>query len=85
MDVHSARRRAHPILLSYLDVVIQGYLRHFGPDGVARFVATTEGWNAPVLNDRAAPLYPRAQRLTAAETGLVDTILQAQGSRLIRA
>lgn len=75
----------HPILLSYLDVVIQGYLRHFGPDGVARFVATTEGWDAPVLNDRAAPLYPRAQRLTAAETGLVDTILQAQGSRLIRA
>lgn len=73
----------HPILLSYLDVVIQGYLRHFGKDGVERFVASTHGWDAPVLNDRAAPIYPRAQRLTDAETALVDHILKTQGSVLI--
>ena len=28
---------AHPILLSYLDVVVQGYLAEFGADGVAAF------------------------------------------------
>lgn len=75
----------HPILLSYLDVVIQGYLRHFGADGVARFVATTDGWHAPVLNDRATPRYPRAQVLTDAERELVDRILLEQGSTLITA
>lgn len=73
----------HPILLSYLDVVIQGYLRHFGEEGVARFIETTDGWEAPVLNDRAAPQYPRAQRLSSRETGLVDTILREQNSILL--
>lgn len=73
----------HPILLSYLDVVIQGYLRHFGQQGVADFVATTDGWTAPVLDDRAAPIYPRAQRLAAVETQLVDAILADQNSHII--
>lgn len=80
----TAPTREHPILLSYLDVVIQGYLRHFGPDGVARFVQTTDGWEAPVLNDRAAPRYPRGQILTEAERALVDAILTAQGSTVIQ-
>jgi hypothetical protein len=71
---------ATPILLSYLDVVVQGYLQHFGEPGVARFFASTEGWQAPVLDDRAAPLYPRAQRLSAAETALVDAHLAQTGS-----
>ncbi len=62
----------NPILLSYLDVVVQGYLAEFGKEGVARFFATTDGWEAPILNDRADPAYPRAQSLTKAEAGLVD-------------
>ena len=33
---------AHPILLSYIDVVMEGYLDHFGRDGLDRFVASTE-------------------------------------------
>ena len=49
-----------PILLSYLDVVVQGYWRVFGADGVDRFFATTDGWDAPILNDRSAPRYPRS-------------------------
>lgn len=73
----------HPILLSYLDVVIQGYLRHFGEEGVARFVETTDGWEAPVLNDRHAPQYPRAQRLSERETDLVDSILRERKSVLL--
>ena len=62
---------AEPILLSYLDVVVQGFLQMFGPDGVTDFFATTTGWR-PVHNDRNVPLYPRAQQLTKDETALVD-------------
>ena len=64
-----------PILLSYLDVVIQGYLREFGREGVAGFLETTDGWEAPILDDRAAPIYPRHQRLTPEETDYVDAAL----------
>jgi gamma-glutamylcyclotransferase (GGCT)/AIG2-like uncharacterized protein YtfP len=72
---HAPASTAHPILLSYLDVVVQGYLREFGEDGVGRFFATTDGWDGPVLNDRAAPRYPRHQPLSAGEHGLVDAWL----------
>lgn len=71
---------AHPILLSYIDVVVQGYLQLGGEEAVADFAASTAGWHAPVLNDRAAPLYPRAQRLSASETGVVDALLAQLGS-----
>ncbi len=73
----------NPILLSYLDVVVQGYLREFGQDGVRHFFDTTDGWQAPVLDDRAAPIYPRAQALSAAERRLVDRGLVTQKARLI--
>ncbi|HHX91761.1 MAG TPA: gamma-glutamylcyclotransferase [Paracoccus sp.] len=71
-----------PILLSYIDVVFQGYLREYGPEGVARFVATTDGWDAPILDDRTAPLYPRHQSLRPEERGLVDHHLTALGARV---
>lgn len=61
-----------PILLSYLDVVVQGYARVFGKDGVSRFFESTSGWDAPILNDRATPRYPRHQLLSTEETALVD-------------
>jgi hypothetical protein len=69
---HHAPTDDNPVLLSYLDVVVQGYFREFGLDGVTHFFETTEGWNAPILNDRADPIYPRAQVLNAEETALVD-------------
>ncbi|MBR9650638.1 gamma-glutamylcyclotransferase family protein [Thalassovita aquimarina] len=69
---HGAPSMAHPILLSYLDVVVQGYYQEFGEDGVDRFFATTDGWDAPILDDRAAPQYPRHQALSSAEIRLVD-------------
>ena len=71
----AAPDKDHPILLSYVDAVLQGYLREFGEAGAERFCATTEGWNTPVLNDRAAPVYPRAQRLTMVEQTFVDDML----------
>lgn len=71
-DAHHPPTAQNPILLSYLDVVVQGYLAEFGEAGVARFFASTDGWDAPVLDDRIDPVYPRAQSLTSTETALVD-------------
>ncbi|MFD3190483.1 gamma-glutamylcyclotransferase [Sedimentitalea sp. HM32M-2] len=80
---HTRPSAAHPVLLSYIDVVVQGYLREFGNCGVANFFATTRGWDTPVLNDRAAPRYPRHQQLTRRETGLVDDHLAGLGVRIL--
>jgi len=67
----------HPILRSYLDVVVAGYLKNFGAEGVADFFATTDNWG-PVKDDRAAPLYPRHQQVKTEVTVLVDQHLAAQ-------
>lgn len=72
---HTAASATHPILLSYLDVVVQGYLTEFGEAGAMRFFDTTQGWDAPILNDRAAPIYPRHQTLSADEISFVDHAL----------
>lgn len=69
----------HVMLLSYIDVVIQGYLREFGSDGAARFFATTHGWDMPVCDDRADPIYPRHQPLTDDERRFVDRELARIG------
>ncbi|MDW4498411.1 gamma-glutamylcyclotransferase family protein [Sulfitobacter sp. D35] len=68
------------ILMSYLDVVVQGFLRVFGEDGVQDFFDTTDNWSTPILDDRAAPLYPRHQKLTTAEAALVDRHLDRIGA-----
>ncbi|MEM6618990.1 MAG: gamma-glutamylcyclotransferase family protein [Pseudomonadota bacterium] len=71
------------ILLSYLDVVVQGFLRVYGEPGVARFFDTTDGWTTPVRDDRADPVYPRAQVLTPQEAALVDHHLGRLSVRLV--
>ncbi|MHA6325523.1 gamma-glutamylcyclotransferase [Roseivivax sp. CAU 1753] len=70
-----------PILLSYLDVVLQGYLEAFGEDGARRFFETTENWDTPILNDRAQPRYSRAQSLSAKDIAWIDAELAARGLR----
>lgn len=63
----------NPILQSYCDCVMQGYLRVFGLAGLDRFVATTANWAPGAMRlDRDEPLYPRAVRLTSEETALID-------------
>ncbi|MDG4647950.1 gamma-glutamylcyclotransferase [Roseibacterium sp. SDUM158017] len=74
---------AHPILLSYLDTVVQGYLREFGEDGARRFFDTTQGWEAPVFDDRAEPVYPRATPTSGAERNFVDVELRLRDVRRI--
>lgn len=82
--LHAPASIAHPILLSYLDVVVQGYLQEFGEAGAAMFFATTHGWDAPILNDRAAPVYPRHQVLTPAQTEFVDDALHDLGCTITK-
>lgn len=72
-----------PILMSYLDVVVQGYLREFGQAGAEDFFATTDGWEIPVLDDRASPRYPRHQALSGVERDLVDALLREVGGRVL--
>lgn len=83
-EKHGAPDTHHPILLSYLDVVVQGYLHEFGAVGADRFFATTTGWQAPILNDRATPRYPRHQQLTKQETAFVDARLAALSASIIQ-
>lgn len=65
------------ILLSYLDVVMQGYFKHFGEDGLKRFVETTANFNCPIKDDREEPLYPRSVVVSEAETALFARCFEA--------
>jgi len=80
---HGVPDATHPVLLSYLDVVVQGYLREFGEAGVARFFETTDGWDAPILDDRDKPVYARHQRLGSDERALVQDWLRAVDAQVI--
>ena len=73
---HAVPKGGYHLLLSYIDVVVQGYLREFGTDGAQHFFDTTDGWDVPVLDDRAEPRYPRACTLTSDELDLVDAALE---------
>ena len=70
--VHLHSDRSQPILRSYLDVVVEGFWRMHGEAGVARFFETTGGWAHPVLDDRAAPVYPRARVVGAEVSEMVE-------------
>lgn len=80
---HPKSEELKPIYLSYLDVVIQGYLLEFGESGVRAFFDTTVGWEAPIKDDRSDPIYPRHQMLTPDETRLVDDELARIGCRFL--
>ncbi|SON56375.1 hypothetical protein HDIA_2834 [Hartmannibacter diazotrophicus] len=68
---------SHPVPLSYVDVVMAGYVRLFGRAGAQRFVASTDGWDVPRLDDRAAPTYPRAIACDPDLETLVDDLMAA--------
>jgi glutathione-specific gamma-glutamylcyclotransferase len=76
----------YPLWLSYVDCVIVGYLKVFGKGGVDTFIASTEGWRGPILDDRAKPLYPRAVRLSEEERQFIDERLgEIKGLKFIPA
>lgn len=67
------------ILRSYLDAVLQGVLAEFGEAGVRRFFDETDGFDTAIHDDRAAPVYPRAVRLSENERVLINEMLAAHG------
>ena len=67
----------HPVLLSYIDTVAAGFHDLFGEAGARAFFVTTDGWDLPVLDDRKAPVYPRAIPPAPALRRLVDAELDA--------
>ena len=70
-----------PILMSYLEVVVQGFLDLHGPEGAARFFGETDGWEAPVFDDRAGPLYPRHVPPSAEALAILAAGLERVGAR----
>ena len=82
-----AYRRAgdhdHPVLLSYVETVLAGFLRTFGDDGPRHFFETTADWHVPVMDDRNSPVYARATQLGEDERLLVDDLLAEAGVTLI--
>ena len=66
-----------PICLSYIDCVLQGVIHRFGQAALDAFFETTDGWHVPILTDRRQPIYPRAIKLSAHETELIDAHLKA--------
>lgn len=69
----------HPILLSYVDCVLAGFLKHWGEEGVRHFVETTHGWHVPILDDRDDPRYLRAVRIPDDARAFFDEALAEVG------
>ncbi|WP_068316611.1 gamma-glutamylcyclotransferase family protein [Polycladidibacter hongkongensis] len=65
-----------PMLQSYVDCVLQGFHDFWGEAGIDHFINTTRGWDrVPMLMDRGAPFYPRAQHLPVDLAALIDAKL----------
>jgi hypothetical protein len=73
----------HPILQSYVDCVMAGFHAFWGEQGVRDFIATTDGWQAPMLADRASPRYPRAQVIDPELLAFFDDLLAREGVRYL--
>ncbi len=71
-DTPSPAGGEHRILRSYLDAVFQGYLTHFGEDGLHRFQETTANFDLEIVEDRAEPIYPRPVTISDAEQTLFE-------------
>ena len=64
-----------PLLQSYVDCVMAGFETEFGADGLQRFIDSTLGWSAPMLEDRADPRYVRSVSLSAHQAKRYDELL----------
>ncbi len=67
----------HPVVLSYLDVILAGCLE-YSSEFCEDFVALTQGWQHAMLNDRQAPRYPRVQ--VDVNTDLLNSYIQLSGA-----
>ena len=64
-----------PLLQSYVDCVMAGFETEFGTEGLQRFIDSTLGWSAPMLEDRADPRYVRSVSLCTHQAKRYDDLL----------
>jgi hypothetical protein len=64
-----------PLLQSYLDAVLQGFIEVYGKAAVEEFGKTTDGFSRHILDDRYKPLYPRSIVLSDPQRECIDTML----------
>ena len=69
---------AQPILQSYVDCCMAGFLRVYGEGGLDAFLWSTEGWEGAIEDDRAAPRYPRAVEVPGALAARFDRLVRAR-------
>ena len=70
-----------PLLQSYLDTVMAGFLEAHGESGVEAFINSTTGFGREIICDRSAPIYPRAVALQADIADRFDAMLAKAGVR----
>ncbi len=72
---HRSGSNEFPIWRSYLDCVLAGYFQLGGPRAMEDFIASTQGWDTPILDDRRTPRYRRAVSLASdLERGIDETL-----------
>jgi glutathione-specific gamma-glutamylcyclotransferase len=76
---HGRASRSFPIWRSYVDCVLAGYLELGGTAELDAFIDSTTGWDGPMLDDRAAPRYPRAVGLKPAQEREIEAALEKRG------
>ncbi|MFT5707172.1 MAG: hypothetical protein ACI9ES_001462 [Oceanospirillaceae bacterium] len=65
----------HPVVFSYLDVILSGCLE-YSPPFCDDFMQLTQGWKHAMLNDRRDPRYPRVQK--DLDTKVLNSYIQKQ-------
>ncbi|MFZ3584687.1 gamma-glutamylcyclotransferase [Loktanella sp. DJP18] len=81
-DVTEVLDLRHGIALTYLDIVVEGYMEQFGEGGVADFFATTDGWDTPVFDDRTCPIKSRCRQADPSIYPVVDAWRHRVGRRI---
>jgi cation transport protein ChaC len=71
--------REFPIWRSYLECVLSGFLDLGGDVAARNFIVSTDGWDAPILDDRSAPKYMRAVQLSEDIRREVDALIRSLG------
>jgi glutathione-specific gamma-glutamylcyclotransferase len=66
-----------PLWMSYIEVVTYGFWRVFGENGVDEYIHSTGGWEAPIIDDRTRPRYPRMMSLTGEERAFIERKIMA--------
>jgi hypothetical protein len=69
----------YPIWRSYVEYILAHYIQLFGESAALAFIHETTGWEAPMLDDRLYPKYPRAKPLSAQMRMVIDESLAVAG------